>query len=153
MEIQKLRVCSFILRASVRDGVFIHEWSNFSRRNLNFSRRNLNFSRRNTKLSRRNSNFSRRNINFSRSNVNFMSISVGGTSLYLSLKITLRQRVSLETTTPTTLHPPSTPSSLRVRRLTMASNAAPLKDSKAKEVLSKDILSGFVPDSMTEKEV
>lgn len=35
----------------------------------------------------------------------------------------------------------------------MASKAAPWKDSKAKEVLTKDILSGFVPDSMTAKDV
>jgi hypothetical protein len=35
----------------------------------------------------------------------------------------------------------------------MASNAAPWKDSEAKGVLTRDILSGFVPDSMTPKEV
>jgi hypothetical protein len=47
------------------------------------------------------------------------------------------------------LYPPP----LTAKAMSAAANPTPWKDSKAKDVLMKDILSGFVPDSMTAKEV
>jgi hypothetical protein len=115
---------------------------NFIRRNMKFSRSSNNFSRRTISLSRRNVNFIRRNVSILREkNVNTSAFEHG-----------IRYSINPRTTTQQHCNH-LRPSSLRVRRLAMASNAAPWKDSKAKEVLSKLIISGFVPDSMTAKEV
>lgn len=62
---------------------------------------------------------------------------------------------TVETTTATPPKPTPKQSLHGVRQAVSPSmpSTIPWKDSKAKEVLTKDILSGFVPDSMTAKEV